>query len=455
MATWSMPFTDTVSNPAPPGAPHAQTGDGRPYTAAEWRLFWKYVFARGGAGRGVLKGALNECLVSIIGVKDLQVDTGCIICNGGVVIMETHEHLAPVSAGPGLTRKDSVICELDLDGSGSTEQYTVRVVLKQGTAGAYPAMTQTAVLWQIRLANYDINDAGFIFLIADTREFLRTASEYDHSEALNLSADSHTQYFNVARHTKAVHDALGIDAATVGGFTPGALMGGIALGFKGTTVLWGGALGGSDGHRPLDVISGAAHEDWHWANGETVSGVTTLDSRGKVALGSDGAAGTYPVNSTGGAAQYDISHTHTEGSLAAAFHAHAKGTLVTVLDGTHAHFIPANQTLNEPDHNHWVTVNTSAPSGGPCIVTPGAGLALNTNIHFHTFAVASGAGGGHHHNTYTASTAIGFPDKHTHAVSGSTAGATPAVTGTTSTSSVSNIPIMPPYRAWYMITFIG
>ena len=43
----------------------------------------------------------------------------------------------------------------------------------------------------------------------------------DHGLALDgLSDDDHTQYFNSARHTKIVHDALGIDAATLGGNAP-------------------------------------------------------------------------------------------------------------------------------------------------------------------------------------------------------------------------------------------
>ena len=40
-----------------------------------------------------------------------------------------------------------------------------------------------------------------------------------HANLANLtSTDDHTQYFNDARHNKAVHDALGIDAATLGGY---------------------------------------------------------------------------------------------------------------------------------------------------------------------------------------------------------------------------------------------
>jgi hypothetical protein len=39
-----------------------------------------------------------------------------------------------------------------------------------------------------------------------------------HANLANLASDDHTQYYNAARHNKAVHDALGINAATLGGF---------------------------------------------------------------------------------------------------------------------------------------------------------------------------------------------------------------------------------------------
>ncbi len=43
--------------------------------------------------------------------------------------------------------------------------------------------------------------------------------QISHANLANLAGDDHQQYYNSARHTKAVHDALGIDAATLGGYT--------------------------------------------------------------------------------------------------------------------------------------------------------------------------------------------------------------------------------------------
>jgi hypothetical protein len=465
MATWSMVFTDTVSNPAPPGAPFLQVGDGRPYTAAEWRTFWKYIFARGGAGRGVLKGVLNECAVTVIGANDLQVDTGLILCDGGVVVIETHEHLAPVNAGAGLTRQDSVICELDLNGSGSTEQYTVRVVLKQGTAGAPPAMTQTAVLWQIRLYDYTVNDAGAVSVLTDQRQYLRMASEFDHGELLGLADDDHSQYYNAARHTKAVHDALGVDAATVGGFTAAQLMGGIAIGFSGATVLFGGVLGGSDGHRPIDPITAGAHEDWHWANGETVAGVTTLDSRGKVVLGSDGAAGTYPVDSTGGAATANLAHTHAAGSFAAASHTHGATGLTTNNSGAnHTHTVIGNTGAGGQAHTHDFTAVVSIAgshlhSTSYATVQAGGGVSVMSSIsaignHIHLVGGTTGNGSADHSHAFGATSATGSAD-HTHAVNGATAATAPAIGGASDTSLSATQSVMNPFRSWYLITYVG
>lgn len=420
MATWSVFFTNSTD-------PGPQVGDGRPYTAAEWRTLYKYLWARGGADRGVLKGVLNECAVTVLAANSLQVDTGVVMCAGGMVVMEAAETLAPASAPGGATRKDSVIAELDLDGSGSTGQYTVRVVTKAGTAGAYPSLTQTAALWQIRLYNYTIDDAGAITGLSDQRQYLRVASEYDHGELSGLLDDDHTQYLDTAgvRHTKALHDALNINADTLDGYHAADFLAAGSIYFLGMTVLWGGAIGGSDGHRP--IVGGSALETWHWANGDLVNGVQTLDSRGKMVLASDGAAGTYPVNATGGATTINIAHTHASTGLttgnAGANHTHSVSG--TVANNTHLHAV-------------------SLVTGTPNLLETGhtaGGVSFPDIAHRHSWSGDTGTST--HNHTANITTSTGSAD-HTHAVNGSTASSLSAAQS-----------VMNPYRAWYLLTYVG
>ena len=304
-------------------------------------------------------------------------------------------------------------------------------------------MTQNANVWEVELYRYIIDDAGAITGLTDVRQYLRPAVEMDHGQLVGLADDDHTQYYNAARQTNAVHNALGIDAATVGGFTAAALMCGIALGFKGVTVLWGGTIGGSDGHRPIDVISGTPNEDWHLANGQLVNGVQTLDSRNRVPIG---AGDTYAVNASGGAATVDSSHDHAAGTLAAASHTHAGGTLSTNNAGIHTHMIYAGTDTEDPPHDH------GGKTGNVDIAVLHDGSGGNwVGGSTHKHIMPTGA----HQHPITAVTAAQSA-LHTHSItSGASAAATPAVAGNTATGGSVALAILPPYRAWYYIVYVG
>ena len=464
MATWSVFFTDTT-------VPGPQVGDGRPYTAAEWRILYKYLWARGNADKGVLKGVLNECVVTATGANALQVDTGIVVVNGGAVVMETAEALAPTSAPAGQTRKDSVIAQLDLDGSG-VGQYKVRVKVKSGTAGAYPALTQNAAtVWEQRLYNYTIDDAGAITGISDQRQYLSPAGQFDHGEATGLLDDDHTQYMDVAgvRHTKAVHDALGIDAATVGGFSAATLMGGVALGFQGVMVLWGGTIGGSDGHRP--VSGGSAHEDWHVANGQLVNGVQTIDMTDRVPIG---AGNTYVVNAAGGAAALNLQHGHTEGTLDTAnesSHTHGKGNYSSSVQPDHTHFTTGSVDIDshhthDSGGGHFHALDALVTSGPSITETGGgSGNSFGADIHTHTINNKStgavgghvhGPGAGHSHSINLTSNGGG---SHSHSIASGNSSAGTAhshgIAGTTANALSATQSILPPYRGVYFITYVG
>jgi len=141
-------------------------GDGRKITAEEWATLPLWMFGSGVVPLG------NMLAVTTPGANQISVNTGAAVVRGRFFTNSAAVALAPASAGGGLTRQDSVILECDWDGSGTTGQYTVRVITKQGTAGAPPALTQTInVRWQDRLYNYVINDAGAISAITDVRAY--------------------------------------------------------------------------------------------------------------------------------------------------------------------------------------------------------------------------------------------------------------------------------------------
>ncbi len=160
-AEYSYPWPDSTVDYDP------QIGDGRKITAEE--------FANGYAafyGAGVI---LRDNLLAVTspGANQISVNTGWAVVAGRLYHNDAVLALTPASAGAGSTRKDSVILQCDWTGGGSTEQYTVRAVVKQGTAGAAPALTQTPnVLWEEVLYHYTINDAGVISEITDARTFI-------------------------------------------------------------------------------------------------------------------------------------------------------------------------------------------------------------------------------------------------------------------------------------------
>ena len=70
-----------------------------------------------------------------------------------------------------------------------------------------------------------VNDDLIIYSLSQDK-FIRIAKSSlggvtDHGALTGLGDDDHTQYYNSARHTKAIHDALGINAAKLEGYSTG------------------------------------------------------------------------------------------------------------------------------------------------------------------------------------------------------------------------------------------
>lgn len=161
MAEFSWPWPDT----------DPQVGDGRKITAEEYAT---RLLDAMDAGVLVVGGLLEA---SSGEANRLFVESGAAYCTGRFYENSTQLELNPASAPAGHHRHDRVILECDWAGGGATGQYTVRIVTKEGTEGAPPALTQTpGVLWQDALWTYTIDDAGVMTDFVDERNMLALPS---------------------------------------------------------------------------------------------------------------------------------------------------------------------------------------------------------------------------------------------------------------------------------------
>ena len=166
MAELSFPWPDGI------------IGDGREYTSAEWDQYFEMVYQQmDAANTAVLYGVWNELAVTAPGANSISVNTGAAFGKGHVYWNTAALAFAPASAPGGQTRDDAVVVETDWAGGGVTGQYTTRIVLKAGAMGAPPAMTQVdGTLWQNRLYNFTIDDAGAITAVTDFRAYCKFAT---------------------------------------------------------------------------------------------------------------------------------------------------------------------------------------------------------------------------------------------------------------------------------------
>ena len=93
-----------------------------------------------------------------------------------------------------------------------------------GTGEGFPTLVwdNSDDRWEFRARPYSTADAqlleveGHTHLETDITDLAHTT---DHGALSGLADDDHVQYYNAARHTKAVHDALAIDHGSLAGLT--------------------------------------------------------------------------------------------------------------------------------------------------------------------------------------------------------------------------------------------
>jgi hypothetical protein len=201
-----------ISRPQPE---HQNSGylDSGPYSADQWAELYKILFTRdNAAAQGPFEYVLNELAVTNPSGSDIQVNTGWGICNGHllkadaavtfspaspsanpridvVVVVENNTAVARtagIASGNALVFPTSLT---DYDGLSSLPPYTCRLAILQGTeAGSPTAPTldvDTATLFMVPLAQYQISTGGVVSALTNRREF---AGVVDRTRRLWLSA---------------------------------------------------------------------------------------------------------------------------------------------------------------------------------------------------------------------------------------------------------------------------
>lgn len=163
MTQISRPFTGRISEGA--------SGDAGPYSSGDWQDVWQSWFGQNKANRGVLRGVDNELQVAASSPADTNVNvpTGAAQVAGIWYYSNASVPVAITSNSSGSTRIDIIVLEADY-----TAQ-TVRITVVQGTpAAGLPALTQTALIYQIPLAYLTLS-TGFTSIpnsvITDMREY--------------------------------------------------------------------------------------------------------------------------------------------------------------------------------------------------------------------------------------------------------------------------------------------
>lgn len=193
-----------ISRPQPE---HQNNGylDSGPYSADQWAELYKILFTSGDAvGQGPFKNVLNALAVTNPSASNIQVDTGWGVCNGHllkndaavafvppnpsanpridvVVMVENNTAVARtagIASGNNLVFPTSLT---DYNSLSSLPPYTCRLAILRGSEAASPTAptldVDTATLFMVPLAQYQISTGGTVSALTDRREYCTFATE--------------------------------------------------------------------------------------------------------------------------------------------------------------------------------------------------------------------------------------------------------------------------------------
>ena len=185
------------------------------------------------------------------------------------------------------------------------------------------------------ISGLDGDDHTQYYNTARHTKLVHDALAIDHGSLSGRGDDDHSIYYNAARHTKLVHDALNIDADTLD--TYHATKFGSSLATSGTNIQLKNPAG-----TVLSTVSGGLASGtvlWFW-QAAAPTGWTIVDNSSDTLLAIKGTSGAYNV--TPGSSAYgtwtQTSHTHT-------------GPNHTHTVGNHRHTGP-NHRHTGPSHTH-------------------------------------------------------------------------------------------------------
>lgn len=190
-----------------PQAGHQNSGytDAGPYSADEWAELYKTLFTIDAANQGPLQGVLNELEVTNPSGASIQVDTGWGIVNGHllkssaattftattpsanpridvVVMVENNtavNRTAGIASGNDLIFPTSLT---DYGGSASLKPFSARLAILKGTEAGSPSAptldADSATLFMVPLAQYQISTGGVVSALTDRREFAQFATAF-------------------------------------------------------------------------------------------------------------------------------------------------------------------------------------------------------------------------------------------------------------------------------------
>lgn len=155
------------------------------YTSQQWRDIWQDLF------NGVT--ASTECVLSNVGnelavsgsASPLSVATGTAAILGTIIRNTTA--LNVTVATPAATTGGHIIVETDI----TNKVGSIKSVLNTSGVNTAPALTQSNVLWQVRLATFSITNTGVITL-TDTRGFLHYSTKIKGSQLDSTTVDNVT-----------------------------------------------------------------------------------------------------------------------------------------------------------------------------------------------------------------------------------------------------------------------
>lgn len=127
-----------------------------------------------GLGDGVIAGHANTLAVAATGTRQVAVNTGAALVKG--IPFVNYASSSPAAAGSanasGATRLDALVIEVTRLGQTEEGKAVLRIV--EGTASE-PALTQTAALWQHKLARLSLANGGASYTVTDQRQYLLAA----------------------------------------------------------------------------------------------------------------------------------------------------------------------------------------------------------------------------------------------------------------------------------------